>query len=743
MRALFVGCLLPAFALAAAPEALQGTQPLAVPEAEVPSMMIGGIDRFLTKQTEVAASNSRKIFDARTPEQRRERLAYLLGLRDQRVKKVEMEYVSTVDQPALIGKSIQFDAYAVRWRAFDNVHAEGVLLQPKEDREPISILVIPDADQTPEQITGLVPGVDPKSQYARNLASHGYRVLIPTLIDRHIEKRIAPGRKDGPEISNREYVFRTSYEAGRHIIGYELNKILAGIDWLESQPHEQRIAVVGWGEGGMLALYARALDTRIAMTCVGGYFGSRKSLWSEPIERNVWGRVAEFSDAELVDMATAGQSPLILEGSAGPIVKIASKGAAPGVLSAPVDVEGEEQRTKTTSTTLVVPRDAEIALDDKEALEKLRTRFGDGGALPAESQPKLLLKSFDPAPRQQRQLDELIAHSQSLIASSQETRKQFMQPLAKLPSPEKYEAALQPFRDRLYNDLLGKFDLPLLPPNVRTRKIYDTEKFIGYEVMLDVFPEVIAYGILLLPKDLKEGEKRPVVVCQHGLEGTPQQTITGNSHFYHDYAAKLAERGYITFSPQNPYILGEKFRVLSRKAWPIGKTMWSIIIPQHQQILNFLKALPGVDPKRIGFYGLSYGGKTAMRVPAVLTDYCLSICSGDFNEWVAKIVSTTAPFSYVFTHEYEIYEFDLASTFNHAEMAALIAPRPFMVERGHYDGVSSDEYVAWEFAKVRRLYQGQLKIPDRCAIEWFDGPHMINAKGTFEFLDKHLHPENK
>ena len=43
--------------------------------------------------------------------------------------------------------------------------------------------------------------------------------------------------------------------------------------------------------------------------------------------------------------------------------------------------------------------------------------------------------------------------------------------------------------------------------------------------MLDVWPDVIAYGILLLPKDLKPGEKRPVVVCQHGLEGRPPDVI--------------------------------------------------------------------------------------------------------------------------------------------------------------------------------------------------------------------------
>jgi hypothetical protein len=92
----------------------------------------------------------------------------------------------------------------------------------------------------------------------------------------------------------------------------------------------------------------------------------------------------------------------------------------------------------------------------------------------------------------------------------------------------------------------------------------------------------------------------------------------------------------------------------------------------------------------------------------------------------------------VWTGEYEIFEFDLGGTFNYAEMAALIAPRPFMVERGHFDAVGVDERVASEFAKVRFLYAARLGIPERCAIEWFVGPHQIHGQGTFDFLDQHL-----
>jgi hypothetical protein len=256
---------------------------------------------------------------------------------------------------------------------------------------------------------------------------------------------------------------------------------------------------------------------------------------------------------------------------------------------------------------------------------------------------------------------------------------------------------------------------------------------------------VLAYGILLVPNDIKPGERRPVVVCQHGLEGRPSVVVdpTRKTPPYNAFGAQLADRGFVVFAPQNPYIFGNRFRQLVRKANPLGLSLYSFIVAQHDRILDWLETLPFVDGQRIAYYGLSYGGKVAMRIPAILTRYCLSICSGDFNEWVWKNVNLLWPGSYMFTGEYDMFEFDLGHTFNYAEMAALIAPRPFMVERGHADTVGLDEYVGFEYAKVRRLY-AQLGITDRTEIEFFDGGHMIHGQGTFAFLHRHLRwPEPK
>jgi predicted peptidase len=294
-------------------------------------------------------------------------------------------------------------------------------------------------------------------------------------------------------------------------------------------------------------------------------------------------------------------------------------------------------------------------------------------------------------------------------------------------------------RNSIWEEVIGRLPDPSVPANPRTRLIFDEPKFRGYEVMLDVWPGIFAYGVLLVPKDIRRGQRRPVVVCQHGLEGHARDVADPkvDSPYYHRFAVRLAEQGFVTFAPQNPYIGQDRFRLIQRQGHPLKLSLFSFILGQHQRLLEWLGSLPFVDRERIGFYGLSYGGKTAMRVPPLLDGYALSICSGDFNEWVWKTTSADARYSYMLTPEYDMLEFDFANVVNYSDLANLMAPRPFMVERGHDDGVAPDEWVAYEYAKVRRFY-ARLGIPDRTEIEFFSGPHTIHAVGTFAFLRRHL-----
>ena len=98
---------------------------------------------------------------------------------------------------------------------------------------------------------------------------------------------------------------------GRHVIGYEVQKVLAAVDLLEQIGKRQAadpprpsfpIGVAGVGEGAIIALYSAALDSRIAASLVCGYFQEREGVWQEPIYRNVWGLLTEFGDEELAGL---------------------------------------------------------------------------------------------------------------------------------------------------------------------------------------------------------------------------------------------------------------------------------------------------------------------------------------------------------------------------------------------------------------------------------------------------------
>lgn len=749
-------------ATAAETDLLPGTTRLEM-QGDIAAQMVEGIDRFLLRELVEAPARRDKSWQRdlssseaylKSIEPKRQRLAHILGVRDPRKSFEALELIATTKQEAKIAKGRNFVVLAVRWPVARDIVAEGLLLVPTGSDPIASLVAIPSAEQTPEQLCGLSEGIAPESQYARLLAQSGCRVLVPTTISRRMQRRSLGGGGGGANLSDREFVYRPAFEMGRHVLGYEVQQVLAAVDWFvkDAGAKDPTIGVIGYGDGGQLAMYAAALDQRIDAACISGYFGPREGVWQEPLDRNVQGLVEEFGDAEVATLILP--RAITIDSTPGPAVKLPSEGGGPAdyVFPKPERIQREIDRVVEVANKLpVLPKgfasqnlavSAESAgalCSEKILLAYLMQLRGPEVSLNTAAQlPEKIGPLPDAGGRQKRLVDALIADTQLLLQDSAGVRARYMQPLYATKTLDEYQVTAKKYREQFAKEAIGQFDHALLPANPCSRKTYDHAKWTGYEVALDVFPDVFAYGVLLVPKDLKPGEKRPVVVCQHGLEGRPTDTFQGDHYAYHDFAAKLCEEGFITFAPQNIYIGKDKFRTLQRKANPLGKTLFSIMVPQHQQICHWLKELPMVDKERIAFYGLSYGGKSAMRIPPLVSDYCLSICSADFNEWVTKNASTRLPMSYVWTGEYEIFEFDLGGTFNYSEMAALIAPRPFMVERGHTDGVSTDEWVAHEYAKVFFHYSHRLKLGDRCEFEVFDGPHTINGKGTFQFLRKHL-----
>ena len=742
-------------------------------DGDLSARMVAGIDRFLMRRLEAAPEERAALWErdfsseadyARSVEANRERFRKIIGVVDRR-SPVRLEFLSS-EGAAPLAESDSVTVWRVRWDVLAGLGAEGLLVRPR-NRAPIAqVIALPDADVTPRQLVGVQPGVRPEDRFALRLAESGCQVIVPELVDRGSRFSGNPALETGrPAMTNmphREWLYRMAYPMGRHPIGYEVQKVLALVDWLESTSSPGTgIGVAGHAEGGLIALYAAAVDPRIDSCLVSGYFSARERIWQEPIYRNVWALLTEFGDAEIGSLVLP--RTLVIEHSQAPRVEgppPAGEGrkpvAAPGRIETPPAewVISEFERLKRWAQALPAgagtrvklvppdPRAGTVPPGSARALQGLLEPLAEGAVVAAArgAEPKRTGKAPDAVGQQRRLVRDIQRTLQDLLRISDRIRDQRYLERAGRESAESFTRESAGWRSTFWKEILGKIEDPMIAANPRSRRWRETGKWTGYEVVLDVWSDVFAWGILLVPKDLQPGERRPVVVAQHGLEGLPQDVVRTDGagfRYYRAFASRLAEEGFIVFAPHNPYRGGDRFRVLQRKANPLKLSIFSFIIGQHRRILDWLKTLPWVDGERIGFYGLSYGGKTAMRVPAVLEDYALSICSGDFNQWIWKNVTVEWPNSYMFTGEYEMPEFGLGTSFNYAEMAYLIFPRPFMVERGHGDEVGLDEWVAHEYAKVRRLYR-ELGQGSRTEIEWFAGEHQIHGEGTFRFLRKHL-----
>jgi cephalosporin-C deacetylase-like acetyl esterase len=340
--------------------------------------------------------------------------------------------------------------------------------------------------------------------------------------------------------------------------------------------------------------------------------------------------------------------------------------------------------------------------------------------------------------RMERQVREIEGHVQRLVAASRSKRDRLWSEV-KGKTPEEWRRNAEPLAQRFLHDVLGVLPEQRVPLNLRARQSYEEPKWRGWEVQFDVRPEFFGYGVLLVPKDLRPGEKRPLLVMQHGLQGRPQvffgQKQGRDLEVYRNFGAQFADLGYIVYLPQNPYT-GD-FRHLVKIANPLGFSFYSLMRAQYAVMTDWLATLPFVDADRIGFYGLSYGGKTALRIPPFDARYKAVVCAGDFNEWIVKLTTPDEPWSYVYTQEYELVEWDMAHVANHAELAMLVTPRPFMVERGHRDGVGIDEWVSYEYARVRRHYD-ELGIGERTEMALFNGPHRVDGPAAMAFLRRYL-----
>ncbi len=152
---------------------------------------------------------------------------------------------------------------------------------------------------------------------------------------------------------------------------------------------------------------------------------------------------------------------------------------------------------------------------------------------------------------------------------------------------------------------------------------------------------------LLIPKELLDGDGRraPAVLCLHGTDNeVGHGIIVGiGDRPNRQYAAELAERGYVVLAPSYP-LLANYQPSLNELGWSSGtlKAIWD-----NMRGIDLLQSLPFVESTSLGAIGQSLGGHNSVftgvwdeRLKVIISscglDSFLDYYAGDERVWMPE-----------------------------------------------------------------------------------------------------------
>ncbi len=293
------------------------------------------------------------------------------------------------------------------------------------------------------------------------------------------------------------------------------------------------------------------------------------------------------------------------------------------------------------------------------------------------------------------------------------------------------------FEDRLHRTLAPWPES--VPPDPETSDETSCEGYRRWRIVFDTEADMSVPAYLLVPDDRRA--PGPAVLAVHG-HGPGKSRICGldaEAPEGSDYAAELARRGHVVLAPDlrcfgeradwNPddhYACDTNLVHQVMGGWnPLTQNLWDLA-----RALDVLESHPLVDPERIGVAGFSYGGTMALFLAATDPRVAAAVVSGYFSSWSeAHKVPWNMCGSQVL--------FGMLGRMEHADLGALVAPRPLLVENGRDDLLFPVAAAEASLAKVRPLYE-RSGAGERLVHDAFDGEHQWHGELAYPFLDRWL-----
>ncbi len=243
----------------------------------------------------------------------------------------------------------------------------------------------------------------------------------------------------------------------------------------------------------------------------------------------------------------------------------------------------------------------------------------------------------------------------------------------------------------------------------------------------------------------------PTVIALHGhgsgvqeVIGEPQseQIAEHMRRCNHDYGRRLAQQGFLVLAPEQR-AFGERremedvaqapgqssCRQASMNAMMLGRTMIGMRVWDVMRIIDYALQTGLAKTATLACVGLSGGGTVTTFATAMDPRITTAVISGYFCTWQWSIMAMR--------HCEDNY---VPGILQHAEMAdigALIAPRPLLIEAGTEDPIFPLPGVHDAYDKLAKVY-AMLEESERLELDVFEGEHQWHGTVAVDWLRRWL-----
>lgn len=284
------------------------------------------------------------------------------------------------------------------------------------------------------------------------------------------------------------------------------------------------------------------------------------------------------------------------------------------------------------------------------------------------------------------------------------------------------------------------------------------------KIVIQTEPEVYMPFFMLVPDDIKPGERRPAVLAPHGHFEEAKLTVAGCAQSPEaaalvkesrgDYGVQLVREGFVVFCPDArgfgerrerrfqdggecpPFVDGVGCMTcmeLNRIAISLGQSVVAMWVWDLMRLIDYVQTCPECDAERLGCGGLSGGGLQTLWLMALDERVKAGIVSGYFYGFEDALFRAQVCCSCNYApHVWEMIDV--------SDLAALAAPRSLTVETGTRDTLNGIKGLQNVIPYVERAGEAYALYgaKENLVHDIFEGEHRWNGERSIERIKRDL-----